>query len=367
MNVLHYNSWEMFLNPANKHKLEQIPGGENYSKFFPLFGGNFCMSDRTNNIITPMKTEIFDFCRMPTYTKEYKECFVCCDERAVQLMEFAKNTNRKIAVMYSGGIDSTLVLSAFFKNCSEADVKKHLVALVNHTSISENPRFFLDHIIKNIECIPSYKYGDIAGNDSYMLISGEQADQLFTVAFATNFGQETKLSYLNDTIEQRLDETLAFIGRRVGESNAQHVLNTLREVTNKAPIDVSAIKDFWWWISFTLMWQANYLRILPFIKNIKGIKFEENYTTFFNTNDFQLWAMNNRDFDIGSNLNYKIVFRDYIYDYNKDLEYRNGKRKNGSLSSAIKRKVPYTWIDNEHNGYYDFPTIEYYNNQNSFI
>ena len=63
------------------------------------------------------------------------------DRRAIELIKNAKDTNRNIIVMWSGGIDSTFVLTAILKNISEADQELITVLLTTH-SISDNPDFY---------------------------------------------------------------------------------------------------------------------------------------------------------------------------------------------------------------------------------
>jgi hypothetical protein len=174
---------------------------------------------------------------------------------------------------------------------------------------------------------------------------------------------------LEDKIDDRVEETIKYISDRVGDmKTAENVFNTLKLTTRSAPIDVSKVRDFWWWICFSIMWQSNYVRMLPFVKDTSNIKFEENYTTFFASEEFQLWSMNNRDNIMKGNFSsYKFMSKEYIYDYNKDAAYRDGKKKNGSLGSAIKRKVPFTWIDSNMVGHHDFPSDDYFNVNNSFV
>jgi hypothetical protein len=366
--LTHYSNL-ILMGENHKEDVSRIDGLENLSKMLKFFGGNFCFYDRSGNIRSPINNTPLELCKIPEYKEFDKSYEQICDERAVQLMSHAKSTNRKIAVMYSGGIDSTLVLASLFKNCSAGDVKNHVVAFVNHTSIAENASFFYDYIIKRVECIPSYKYVNYIGNDDYMIVSGEQADQLFVVSFALNFASEYGFNALNDTIENRKEETIRYIASRVGDiKTAENVFNTLSLTIPSAPIDVSRVRDFWWWVAFCIMWQGNYVRVLPYAKDITTIKFEENYTTFFSPHDFQHWSMHNRENMMRDNFStYKFMSKEYIYDYNKDAAYRDGKRKNGSLGSAIKRKVPFTWIDSNMVGHHDFPSDDYFNVNNSFV
>jgi PP-loop superfamily ATP-utilizing enzyme len=48
--------------------------------------------------------------------------------------------------MYSGGIDSTLVIISLLKNASEEE-RNNITILLSENSIGENPNFYKDHIL----------------------------------------------------------------------------------------------------------------------------------------------------------------------------------------------------------------------------
>jgi hypothetical protein len=76
--------------------------------------------------------------------------------------------------------------------------------------------------------------------------------------------------------------------------------------------------------------------------------------------------MNSREEIIGKfPYSYKYIMKDYLFDYTKDSEY-NKKLKMGSLGSAIKGKIPWTYIDENLNASNNFPSNDFLNNQNDF-
>lgn len=368
--LIYYSGYSMFMDNKNTHKLNEIPGGLNYKKMFGLVGGNFTFYDRTGAINIPLNVSALPQCAIPkydaTFTKEFSQI---TDERAVFLMEQAKRANRKIAVMYSGGVDSTLVLTAFFKNCPN-DVRDNLVVLMNDNSIAENPNFFYNHIIKLVDnIVPSFKYTQYVGNDNFLTTSGELADQLFVTSFGMTYGREYGLDALNADLESQTGNLISYFNTRIKTNmkDAENVFLTLSKTIDTCPYEIETPKDYFWWWSFCTMWHSNYVRVLPFCSNPKGIKFEENYTTFFCNKEYQLWSMNNRNNVYkGGTTGYKFIPKQYIFEYTGDSEYNN-KQKIGSLGSAIQRKIPWTYIDKEMSSSYEFPPKEFYNYDNDFI
>ena len=80
--------------------------------------------DRTHTLKGPIKTVIMD--PVPTnaevmaFTKTLDEVML---ERAHALLEMAKAQGKVLQVMWSGGIDSTALLIALMRACSEEDRK----------------------------------------------------------------------------------------------------------------------------------------------------------------------------------------------------------------------------------------------------
>ena len=56
-------------------------------------------------------------------------------------MNQVKASGKKLAVMYSGGIDSTAIVCSLLKNCSEKDIKENVIVLLSDHSILENQNF----------------------------------------------------------------------------------------------------------------------------------------------------------------------------------------------------------------------------------
>jgi hypothetical protein len=376
-NLLYINSFNAFVDPNNKDKLKLIPGGLNFSLVYKLFAYHITLIDRSNTLTFPIKIKLLPNMKLPEY-KSFTETFSdICDKRAIELFNRAVNSNKKLAVMYSGGIDSTLILCSLLKNIDENLIKKHVVVLLSDFSIKENETFFYDYVIKKFNCISSYRFTHILGNDDYLLISGENADQLFGSVVTDLFTRDNNFDINFKSIESTKGKMIDFMKKRIDrndimstfiksdENYSETLFSLLERITKAAPIKIDNVHKFWWWINFITKWQSVYVRVFAYSKNIKNIKMEENYTTFYCTDEFQLWAMNNSDNLIQHNLS-KYVSKKYIYDFNKDADYMK-KLKTGSLASIVNNKISVSYIDQNMNHSFEYPSKEFYNENNNFI
>jgi len=372
MSTIFYNSYDIFVNPAyNVKRSAAIPGYHAFQGYFQLFSSNITAIDRSNTFTIPIKTEILPHLQMPQMRQFDKSFEQICDERAIFLMNKAKTDNRKIAVMYSGGIDSTVILCAFFKNCNLEDVKERIVVLLSDHSIIENPNFYNDYIIKHLTCVSSYRFPYFMGNDDYILISGENADQLFGSQVVTKYIAYRSFDHLCMPLEQAEGEIIDWFKLKLSHDHkryAEGYWRMFKNMCDAAPIAIDDVYKFWWWINFVTKWQSVYVRILPYARTRENIKLEDNYTTFFCPEEFQLWSLNNPNSLIKDSIDMvKYVAKDYILDFNGDTSYYK-KPKIGSLSNIVKQKEIVMLLRNDMTYMTDFPlNSEEFNANNTFL
>jgi hypothetical protein len=267
-----------------------------------MYGGNIL--DRTNtlsfgNFKYKTLTAIPEMKPMPYSFAEL------ADMRGEHLGALAQSKNCRINLMWSGGIDSTVAAVSFMKSNL---AKKHLVILLNKNSIGEYPLFFNEFIKDKVkyEIVDSpknfIKYEDIN-------ITGEIGDQLFGSAMFTTAHRAEKLFSAPE----------AFFSKEF--------LNVMEPQIVHSPYELKQVKDYLWWMNFSLKYQNVQLRIYPSVFMPYG-----GITHFFDTEEFQLWSMNNPDNKIKDTMaSYKWPAKDYIFEYTQDSEYRDFKLKVGSL------------------------------------
>ena len=346
-----------------------MPGHDTFKHLFNFFAFNMSITDRTGILQIPVKTVVLPECRMPefqTVTYDYSEL---CEQRARFLLDHAIATNRKLVIMYSGGIDSTLILVSLLKISTLKELKNHVIVLLSDLSIQENPIFYKDYISKLFVMDSSYLLHNYLGNDRYVVVNGEGNDQLFGSAVADSISQIFGMDYVfsSYSTDKIIDIMQAKIPDRVA---LEKIVNNLNRLIAAAPIELPSIYHYFWWINFALKWQSVYMRSMAFTtpKYALSVKPLVNYFSFFITPEMQLWAMNNPHMLIKNTwASYKFHCKDIIYNFNRDADYRDNKVKVGSLAFLVNTKPIGKAIDSNDNLYYDNFPEDIWNNNNDFI
>jgi hypothetical protein len=115
------------------------PDVRSWASIYHLLAMNVSLVDRAGIVSVPFNFEIykpFEFSRIrqaDTLTYE-----ACCDRRARELLALQDQIGVPIALLYSGGIDSTLVLVSFAKVLSPAQLKERVHVYMSK-GVSEFP------------------------------------------------------------------------------------------------------------------------------------------------------------------------------------------------------------------------------------
>jgi len=377
--IIGYNSVYYFdreystIFPSIKHMNDvRLFGG-----LFYLYARNMSINDRTDTIKLPLATTVLPNCILPKFEILNLNFEEIANNRARELMDHAVATQRKIAVMWSGGVDSTLIVVSLLKNCTKEEIQNHCVILLSHDSIIENPHFYDKHILSNFKTLlPANSFTHIIGNDNYFYVTGEGNDQLFSSMFVT----EAYKVYYNDrqaafeTISA--DKMIPFIQHRTkfNEADTVKVYNILTKLNNAAPIKIDTPYKFFYWSNMALKWQNVYIRSILFSNPINRatLKLEENYTTFFHNDEFQLWSLNmvhkyGQIIKDDDNSSYKEECKQIIFDFDGNSDYRANKNKYGSFGKVIMSKHAANFITGELEFINHLDFMEAYNPDNDFV
>lgn len=369
-NIIWYNSVDIFHTRGSSYReFEKLPGFNTFKHMFSFFAANFSITDRLNCIAAPIKTQLLSACEMPKFVPMIKSFDELCQTRARQLLDHAKNTNRKLVVMYSGGIDSTLIVVSLLKIATEEELKNNIIILLNQYSVAENKNFFNNHIIKKCRIESSYLFHAFLGNDKYVVVNGEGGDQLFGSAVSDGIFKTKGADYI---FQQPTHSVISeILNGKVNDIEASDKIATvLNKVVAAAPIPIETIYHYFWWINFGLKWQSVYARSVAYTDSVyqSTVKPEENYFIFFGTPEMQLWSMNNTDKLVRDTwASYKYHCKDIIYDYNKDADYRDNKMKLGSLISVVSTKPIAKALGTNWEFYNDTYPAEIWDMNNDFI
>lgn len=367
--MIYYNSYDIFVNPEYHKQRDLIPGGREFEVMFKLFSHNITFLDRTNTVQVPLKTSLLPHMRLPDPVFTGTSFEEICDKRAREVLDHAAATNREIAVMYSGGVDSTLILCAFLKVARPEELKR-IIVLLSDKSIHENPNFYNNFVSKTFRCDSSFKFPAYVGNDKILFLTGENADQLFGSQVIAGLSAFAGWDMLFKPLKETEDTLRGFFWSSVLDKykdDAVAAFEVLKRICDNAPIPIDNAYKFFWWINFAMKWQSVYVRLMPYSWNKSTIKLEENYTTFFSPAEFQLWAMENADQLAGDDPSQsKIVAKRYILDVNGDKTYLR-KPKIGSLSAIVQRKQVDFYIDDKIKYHSQFPGSDLINPNNDFV
>lgn len=189
--------------------------------------------------------------------------------------EFLLSKFSQVHLLWSGGIDSSLMLTEAVKHLDDARLSR-ITVTYNQRSLDENQIFF-DQYLKKLP----FKFKEFAiYNESSMVydftpdevyISGEYGDQMYTSTISV--GKAAKNGY-------KVHED-SYIG-----AIQEQIPSFLDELIKKCPIEVKTIYQFWAWFGLTIGWQDAIYRIPYLTRN-------PNVYAFFDSVEFDQVAMRN--------------------------------------------------------------------------
>ena len=149
-----------------------------WGEIYNMIKINTSLVDRSMQTVMPYNIKVYPGFEMITdlsgFSKTYEEC---CADRVKELIAKADKLQVPIGLLYSGGIDSTMVLVSFMKALTPAELKSKVVVLLNHDSINENPNFYYNFIRKSCTIKTSDTMSSLF-DGKYLIVGGEHNDQL---------------------------------------------------------------------------------------------------------------------------------------------------------------------------------------------
>ena len=280
--------------------------------------------DRSGTLPSPLKLTAPTIPSVGNFNQIFSDV---ADARAAALWA----ENKKLALFWSGGIDSTVALVGLLRTVPDGRLSDLTVHL-NAASIEEYPEFYADKIKDKltVSTIPSVirptdrfwaenvfastATAEIAkALKTSLVVTGELGDPCFgSAGFANNPDKIAK------TIDAHLSEDKF--------SSFRDEINTLNAA---CPIPVTAVTTMMWWWNFALKWSEVRFRSLTAVTDSADFA---NVRHFFDTDDFQKWSIANDDLKIRDTIqSYKWTAKDYIHDFAGHDDYRDQKLKVGSL------------------------------------
>ncbi len=299
------------------------------------------------------KTKIWNFYHDTDYvscpsltqlsTKSFSEV---TDLRAVDIKQTMQQQNQELVVFWSGGIDSTLALSAIVKNFSSADLK-NVTVFANNQSYFENPIFYHSVIEKyKLKTVNFKNFSDDAIQtlfNRYLVTDGEPADKLWIVNGVFKFESIHGSGSSEKPLTETADKFINFLAGYMSINQAHEYYDSLMKNINETAITVATVGDLFWWINFNFHWVDHLLiwyQQFP-IKSADSYKqYKKNYLPWYNSNEYQLWSLSDRPKTIKTDRQdlYKMPAKQYIYELDQNPFYLNYKSKLGS-PKGLKKTV----------------------------
>lgn len=355
--------------PLTRARYHENPYGMYWIQINKIMQGISDWRARSGTFNTPWNAPSNKFYKIPKMEFIDDKLEHIYDERATQLYNEAKNKNKKLAVMWSGGIDSTSVLVSLLKNIP---VKDHelIEVICNTDSIFEHPQFFLKHIAGKITTRSSVFF-KMTNNflNKYILLHGDPADCLFGPSISRmkeaiknklhhnswkdnmDLIQQPLIRILQDrnsfsTVplpdEYKKDNHMQEFSKNCVKWFCDKVSNNIIE--NKQDNYLTSITDWYWWTYMNFKWEFSCQR--PFLYNNSEdfISFEKQHefanNTFFNTDKFQRWSYTHLKelIPLEDMSKHKHLVKKYIFEYSKINEYYKYKNKIAGIQPALKIK-----------------------------
>lgn len=280
---------------------------------------DFCSRINLNN--NCFKRYVLDDQLMPDYDNNFnKKISTICDERALEIQDRLLSSNKKLYVMWSGGIDSTAVLVSILKNF-KSEALERVVVCLNYFSIVENPMFYLKYIKGKLKVDSVSKKYNL--DSDYIFVDGEPGDFLFGSEFCLNRFMPKYGNCVYNDWKNNLDKIKDVL------NNDWLINNQIENFTSKN-VPVTTVMDFFWWINFDNRWSVKcFNKIISRLSynniNTNTIKsVMENGINFFNTIDFQKWAMCKDIIEpnqIKTHIDYKMPLKKYIFEFDNNRYY----------------------------------------------
>jgi hypothetical protein len=375
MNIIDSPNELYLFNSVKAYNLfKGLKGIDQWSLTRKIWGHSGCLIDRSNIVSTPFKTKTLSAMELPVVDNDFsKTLHECCLEQARNILDCAVTNNKKIAIMYSGGIDSTCALVSFLSVASESE-KKLITVLLNRDSILENYDFYKNHLAGKIRCKDSNSWENFI-NDHTIFITGEGGDQLFSNGFTkatdaifTSLGWDKMKSKPNPDL-------IIKILKMVSDDSEAAVIGwerVVRPLIASSIIPIDSVGQALWYFHFTCKWQNVYLRILNNLIDSSKINDEyikNNFKMFYQSTDIQKWILKNNENNIcvSKFRDIKKPLKDIIFDYDKNEDYLINKTKIPSLGKLCWTRPSVGFITNTWS-FKDHIDIDiYYNPDNSFL
>lgn len=310
----------------------------------------------------PWEQELIPKFQMPTYDPNFTKTFSEVTDTSALGLKYRIQKGEKFALMYSGGIDSTLILTAMIKNLTLEELKSFTVC-ASVTSMIENP-YMWEHFIKDkIHVIDSktVKYDDLI-EMGYTPITADEGDCIFGTSLGLTL--YNNFDYYIENLSPLAKDRLKPLKYKISSEDVHYSVyadllikhfgipsdptfgKLLYEKyvwnVETASVPIHSLHDFFWWLIFNVKYLNCAVRGALFhndrIDHCTAVNKIENW---YSGEEYQLWSManNNNGQKIKKTVaSYKWAAREYIWELDRNDYYKFFKLKTESLQFIINKQ-----------------------------
>lgn len=264
-------------------------------------------------------------------------------DSAAALKECAKG--KKVYLMWSGGIDSTLAFYAML------DAGMAFTVICDEHSEAENPKLAAEILggqFEQVEHIKAENLKPLTADPNNYFVTGEIGDQIMGSMVTMRFSYQQRNMLLKDAIACDLfAETIIDVGRETERTrsvfqpgllkryNATKIItdmvsDTMKEMLGKTE-ENTTVAEFLWYLNFVHKYSSVIYRL--FRIRMYGYGKLKNTYHFFDTVPFQQYALTHYEQNCAyiRDADYKMPFKGWIYQHDGNEDYLRNKLKEPSL------------------------------------
>jgi hypothetical protein len=306
-------------------------------EFVEMFNPWISLHDRTGTLDIP-GVKVFNNSPIPEKPEIVPSFSAASYQRIDECIDKLNDTGReRLVVFFSGGIDSTLIITLLISHPDWEVIKKNVWCAVNEDSQLENQEFFDQIILPNFgeRLLPSNNFYGIINDTRNVCITGECADNLF--------GSLTLKGYMDSTGKfdsihgDYKTESLPWLLNKCDNYRDEREA-MLWDLVSACPVAINTNHDFLWWLNYAMKWQAVKYRMSMHSPTAEqAVYMANNVVNFFDSEAYQQWALYTNEPKVGGKWNtYKLPAKQLINDVWINERYFKCKTKWPSLPSITR-------------------------------
>lgn len=243
-------------------------------------------------------------------------------QRVQHLVQLAQG--QRINLFWSGGIDSTLVVTAFLKYAADL---KQLRVVYSPMSMKENPHFFLMMTANQELELHDYSGENYLQDLDGMSVTGDVSDEI--------------TASLDESFYEKFGDALSYPWDSVFEHHglSSELIDFARQWFATSGMEIKTLLQARWWF---------YICTKYHLYDAKA-NIASTSVSFFDMTELEHFVAANLDKLVGDGYNtYKQFFKDFIFEYDKNKNYNKAKTKTNSFQVTHYRKKRLYLQDNRY-------------------